>query len=118
MNPVVGYDGLFYPPAIAQLRDAPDIMLEMLSDDIQEKVSNNGITYINYYYGASLTDGDRSKLISQLQNLKPYLLAVAFYNSTKISKYGLDIYGNAYILVKDENAKADDAGVLFVRKYG
>ena len=101
-----GYDGLFYPPAIEQLRDNSSILIDMLSSGVPHKTVSDTV-YVNYYYGISLSDGDKNKLHKQLTELKSYLIDIAFSRSTKISKYGLDIYGNAYILVKDMAAGKD-----------
>lgn len=98
-NKYFGYDGLFHPDALKQLIDNP-------AKYIANIVPNNN-AQTNCYAGLDLTYDECQRLQKQLSELSS-----AIKNEAKavhdIYQYGLDAYGNAYILVKDYGLKNID----------
>ena len=61
------------------------------------------------YYGLDLTDSERAFIVSQISAFKDVILSCA-RSPYDVSRYGLDLYGNSYILVKNLGKKdIDDA---------
>ena len=91
-NKYFGYDGLFHPDALKQLIDNP-------AEYIASIVPNNN-EQANCYAGLDLTYDECQRLQKQLSELSSAIKneAEAVHD---IYQYGLDAYGNAYILVKD-----------------
>ena len=91
-NKYFGYDGLFHPDALKQLIDNP-------AKYITSIVPNNN-EQTNCYAGLDLTYDECQRLQTQLSELSSAIKneAEAVHD---IYQYGLDAYGNAYILVKD-----------------
>lgn len=98
-NKYFGYDGLFHPDALKQLIDNP-------AKYIANIVPNNN-AQTNCYAGLDLTYDECQRLQKQLSELSSAIKneAEAVHD---IYQYGLDAYGNAYILVKDYGLKSID----------
>ena len=98
-NKYFGYDGLFHPDALKQLIDNP-------AEYIASIVPNNN-EQTNCYAGLDLTYDECQRLQKQLSELSSAIKneAEAVHD---IYQYGLDAYGNAYILVKDYGLKSID----------
>ena len=103
-DPKVAYDGIFYPLALNLISSDFNDVISMISNDVKEDADKK----INYFYGLSLTEKDRQKTIQQLSAFREYIFDEAkndFKDKHIIYKYGLDMYQNAYMLIKE---KKDD----------
>ena len=91
-NKYFGYDGLFHPDALKQLIDNPVKYIASIVPNNNEQT--------NCYAGLDLTYDECQRLQTQLSELSSAIKneAEAVHD---IYQYGLDAYGNAYILVKD-----------------
>ena len=137
-DPVVGYDGLFYLRAVDQLRwhngDGLSVQSEMIykqatdpnnseSLSILQQYDEETTVYTNYFHCVSLTEADARKKQNQLSVFYESILKEANNNDTDthvIYKYGLDMYQNAYILVKkkienDYLMQQEEPGTLWIR---
>lgn len=124
--PVVDYEGIFYPPAIADFLELSGFSISTLiypNAQTNADLSNYGINassllknksiklsdetfYHKYYDHLNLSKIDREKIINQLSTyaneLKSISLKATDVNKLyDIYKYGTDMYGNNYILLKD-----------------
>lgn len=109
IDPVVGYPGLFYPDAI----------LDFLTD------SNKFFTELNknkWYKGLNLSYNEYRSIEQKLKSNEFLLRKIASSNDNfDIYKYGEDIYGTQYILLKQYDLnisdieKHDTPGLLMIK---
>lgn len=89
--PVIGYDGFAYPKA--------------LRDYFENTYSFTDLNTINnrWYRQLNLSYDEKKYISTQLKEFKQYISKVAGINNEyyDIYKYGKDIFGNSYILVKN-----------------
>ena len=102
-DPIVDYDGLFYPPACKQLQAYPQQTVEALAEgkpyltvpgqQDARLIDTKLIT--NYYYGSDLTFEDKQAISCKICNMSADIIneAFRFADAGKhISRYGIDIY--------------------------
>lgn len=91
-NKYFGYDGLFHPDALKLLTDDPD--------SYKTNIIPNNNVISNCYNGLDLTYDECQMIQKQITELSSAIKHEA-ESVHDIYRYGLDAYGNAYILVKD-----------------
>lgn len=122
-DPMYGYDGLFYPTALTTYFDKPDKLIAA--------VQQNQDLQINAYKGLNLTDAEAKFIANQLDTFQSIVRSEATQEYHDIYRYGLDLYGNQYILVKsypslnihsfedllkvDQQVRKDTPGVLWMK---
>lgn len=96
-NPNVGFNGLFYPPAVKALLDDPDTFLQNVQDNSPD----------SYYFHLNLTQSQCQKIYEQLLAYEPIIRYVATAQKTNqlsgeydIYKYAEDCMGNSIFLLK------------------
>lgn len=88
-HPEIAYDGFCYPPAVAKL-----------SANLNEFINGLNTNDNEYYKHLNLSKETREHIIKQLRLCKDEIVDIAMNSKYDIFRYGLDIYGNTYILVK------------------
>ena len=122
-DPVFGYDGLFYPATLTTYFDKTDKFIAA--------VRQNQDLPINAYFGLNLTNSESKFIANQLETFQNIIRAEASQEYHDIYRYGLDLYGNQYILVKsyptlsvhtfedllkvDQQTRKTTPGVLWVK---
>lgn len=104
-NCLYGYDGLFYPTAIHELlsiykKQQPAATLA----DYEEFVSK-------WYSGLNISEVYQERIVQQLSGFSKQIQAAAG-NWYDIYRYGTDIFGNMYILLKDYNLQPDENNTI------
>lgn len=96
-NPMVGFKGLFYPPALNALFNDHDNFMQSLQDNRED----------SYYYHLNYSDAQRQKIYDQILAYENVIrhVATAQYTSSltgqfDIYKYAEDCMGNSIFLLK------------------
>ena len=89
-NPLVGYDGLFYPKALD----------EYLTIDINNDTDLNNFIQ-KWYKGLNLSNNNLRRIKDQLKHFYIEIKNIAKDNYYDIYRYAKDIYGNIYLLLKN-----------------
>lgn len=143
LNKYYAYDGLFHPDALLNFKNALGNTtkfanyLSAIQYDLVDK--DTGYNGYNDYHGYDLTKRsqgetrniiyDRDHLVSQLSSLSGALSSIGWTKYTDIYRFGTDIYGTQYFLIKDygpidsfdsllrydSNNKKVSSGVLWVK---
>ena len=97
MSPMVGFTGLFYPPAVNALLNDRDNFLQNVQDDAPE----------SFYHHLNLPEGEQSKIYEQLLAYEHMIKNVATAQGTHrlsgeydIYRYAEDCMGNSLFLLK------------------
>jgi len=92
-NRLYGYDGPFYPDAV--------------TNSEMQKAINSLTTYASsnnsWYRGLNLSDKERESIRIKLAKFKGLILDFAADDQVDIIRYGLDVYGNSYTLMKSKH---------------
>lgn len=133
---LMSYDGLFYPKALNDF--LTDITYPVEEYDSEGNPHSGTATFIEALSGKTidgyhcspnnpwydifdLTDDERRRIAFQLYTFKDVINKLAKDEKYDIFKYGLDIYKNAYILIKkydgevDYDQKCKKDGTLWIR---
>lgn len=131
----IGYDGLFYPPAVEDFIKTAEYTIDLTSkqyidceflDSNNNKISSctgtfiqslsgiNGthtitgqhinVCYNPWYEHLNLSKNERLHITEQLTQLSNFIIEAATQRTIDIFRYGLDIYNNAYCLLKKYNS--------------
>lgn len=151
-DPVIGYDGLFYPTAVYEFLNCTGMspVSGYTVDGTLVEGAPNGTTIFNFYdalSGTALTTDDQYKcfnpwykglnlhrdqrayIASQLETFRAAIYKICYTDYVDIYRYGTDIYGNAYSLIKkytgcnsinkvksaDPEIKRNTAGTLWMK---
>ena len=145
-NEVIGYDGIFYPSALYDFLNDKTFTEDISKWNLIIKETGSSIlsgTFIAslsgcqcyntqtglyqhviwnpWYKHLDLSKNEALFIAKQLQYYRNYINDVATLTSYDISRYGLDAFGNSYILIKkdireaDEDVKLAADGCLWIR---
>ena len=118
---IIGYDGMFYPAAVHDFCSNPTEFIKSLSGTIDAS-GNRTPNENKWYKHLELTLQERDRICSQLCTFYTDINNIAHSEKIDIFRYGLDIYQNAYCLVKRNDinydysdTKLSTAGNLWMR---
>ena len=102
-NPLFGYDGPFYPRAVTEIAVA------------KESLSSDGDVERSWYKGLNISRLEKKSLYEKLNAFDKLIEEVAGDENAEIVRYGLDTYGNSYIVIKCDSDKTYHGPVLWVK---